>query len=60
MIFKIIAMHPYGYFQAGWNIFDSLIVFHGLAELFLVNIHGMALFRPFRVVSRIQDLNLIL
>ncbi|XP_016020920.2 sodium channel protein type 7 subunit alpha isoform X1 [Rousettus aegyptiacus] len=50
MIFKIIAMHPYGYFQAGWNIFDSLIVFHGLAELFLVNIHGMALFRPFRVL----------
>lgn len=21
MIFKIIAMHPYGYFQVGWNIY---------------------------------------
>ncbi|XP_045875362.1 sodium channel protein type 7 subunit alpha [Meles meles] len=49
MILKIIAMHPYGYFQVGWNIFDSLIVFHGLAELYLANIHGMALFRTFRV-----------
>uniref|UniRef100_A0A452UC11 Sodium channel protein type 7 subunit alpha n=1 Tax=Ursus maritimus TaxID=29073 RepID=A0A452UC11_URSMA len=50
MILKIIAMHPYGYFQVGWNIFDSLIVFHGLAELYLSNIHGMALFRTFRVL----------
>uniref|UniRef100_A0A452UC21 Sodium channel protein type 7 subunit alpha n=1 Tax=Ursus maritimus TaxID=29073 RepID=A0A452UC21_URSMA len=49
MILKIIAMHPYGYFQVGWNIFDSLIVFHGLAELYLSNIHGMALFRTFRL-----------
>ncbi|XP_004428289.1 PREDICTED: sodium channel protein type 7 subunit alpha [Ceratotherium simum simum] len=50
MIFKIIAMHPYGYFQVGWNIYDSLIVFHGLAELYLMNIHGMALFRSLRVL----------
>ncbi|XP_032264871.1 sodium channel protein type 7 subunit alpha isoform X1 [Phoca vitulina] len=50
MILKIIAMHPYGYFQVGWNIFDSLIVFHGLAELYLANIHGMALFQTFRVL----------
>ncbi|XP_064442713.1 sodium channel protein type 7 subunit alpha isoform X1 [Mirounga angustirostris] len=49
-ILKITAMHPYGYFQVGWNIFDSLIVFHGLAELYLANIHGMALFRTFRVL----------
>ncbi|EFB19889.1 hypothetical protein PANDA_013070, partial [Ailuropoda melanoleuca] len=50
MSLKIIAMHPYGYFQVGWNIFDSLIVFHGLAELYLSNIHGMDLFRTFRVL----------
>ncbi|KAK2497782.1 hypothetical protein MC885_005582 [Smutsia gigantea] len=50
MIFKIIAMHPYGYFQVGWNIFDSLIVFHGLGELYLINVHGMSLFRSFRVL----------
>lgn len=58
MILKIIAMHPYGYFQVGWNIYDSIIVFLGLAELVLANIHGLGAFRSFRVVSRI--LNFIL
>lgn len=60
MIFKIIAMHPYGYFQVGWNIYDSIIVFLGLAELFLVNEHGLDVFQLSRVVSRIQDLNFTL
>ncbi|XP_006065185.4 sodium channel protein type 7 subunit alpha isoform X1 [Bubalus bubalis] len=50
MIFKIIAMYPYGYFQVGWNIYDSLIVFHGLAELYLTNFHGLAILRSFRVL----------
>ncbi|XP_066090015.1 sodium channel protein type 7 subunit alpha [Saccopteryx bilineata] len=50
MIFKIIAMHPYGYFQVGWNIFDSLIVFHGLAEIYLANVHGLGFLQPFRVL----------
>uniref|UniRef100_F1S1Y6 Sodium channel protein type 7 subunit alpha n=2 Tax=Sus scrofa TaxID=9823 RepID=F1S1Y6_PIG len=50
MIFKIIAMHPYGYFQVGWNIYDSLIVFHGFTELCLENFHGLAVFRSFRVL----------
>ncbi|XP_073927118.1 sodium channel protein type 7 subunit alpha isoform X2 [Castor canadensis] len=50
MIFKIVAMHPYGYFKVGWNIFDSAIVFLGLAELYLANIKGMALLRSFRML----------
>nr|KAF6451090.1 sodium voltage-gated channel alpha subunit 7 [Molossus molossus] len=50
MIFKIIALHPYGYFQVGWNIFDSLIVFIGLAELFLVDAHGLDFLGPLRVL----------
>nr|XP_002812597.3 sodium channel protein type 7 subunit alpha [Pongo abelii] len=50
MIFKIIAMHPYGYFQVGWNIFDSMIVFHGLIELCLADVAGMALLRLFRML----------
>ncbi|KAG8510395.1 Sodium channel protein type 7 subunit alpha [Galemys pyrenaicus] len=50
MILKIIAMHPYGYFQVGWNIFDSLIVFHGLTELYLANVSGLATFRIFRLL----------
>ncbi|XP_016055149.1 PREDICTED: sodium channel protein type 7 subunit alpha [Miniopterus natalensis] len=50
MIFKIIAMHPYGYFQVGWNIYDSLIVLHGLAELFLASVHGLAVLQSLRVL----------
>ncbi|XP_008582173.1 PREDICTED: sodium channel protein type 7 subunit alpha [Galeopterus variegatus] len=50
MILKIIVMHPYGYFQVGWNIFDSIIVFLGLAELCLVHIEGVAAFRLFRML----------
>ncbi|XP_012511279.1 PREDICTED: sodium channel protein type 7 subunit alpha [Propithecus coquereli] len=50
MILKIIAMHPYGYFQVGWNIFDSIIVFLGLAELYLANIHGLSSFRSFEIL----------
>nr|XP_003405861.2 sodium channel protein type 7 subunit alpha [Loxodonta africana] len=50
MILKIIAMHPHGYFQVGWNIFDSLIVFHGLAELYIVTVQGIALFQLFRML----------
>ncbi|XP_069877713.1 sodium channel protein type 7 subunit alpha [Dipodomys merriami] len=48
MIFKIIAMHPYEYFQAGWNIFDSIVVFLGVFELYLANIAGIDLLRSFR------------
>lgn len=50
MIFKIIAMHPYEYFQVGWNIFDSLIVLQGLAELYLANVSGLSVFRIFRLL----------
>lgn len=50
MVLKIIAMHPYGYYQKGWNIFDSVVVFLGLAEIYLANVEGMALFRLFRVL----------
>ncbi|XP_057602799.1 sodium channel protein type 7 subunit alpha [Hippopotamus amphibius kiboko] len=50
MIFKIIALHPYGYFQVGWNIYDSLIVLHGLTEIYVTHFHGLAVFRSFRVL----------
>ncbi|XP_032142506.1 sodium channel protein type 7 subunit alpha isoform X2 [Sapajus apella] len=50
MILKITAMHPYGYFQVGWNIFDSIIVFLGLAELFIAYVEGLAGFRSFRML----------
>ncbi|XP_057611172.1 sodium channel protein type 7 subunit alpha [Chionomys nivalis] len=44
MILKIIAMHPYGYFQVTWNIFDSIIVLFGLTEIFLASIEELTVF----------------
>ncbi|XP_045714738.1 sodium channel protein type 7 subunit alpha isoform X2 [Phyllostomus hastatus] len=50
MILKIIAMHPYRYFQVGWNIYDSLIVFHGLAEIIVTSVYGLSFFHSFQVL----------
>ncbi|XP_028440496.1 sodium channel protein type 4 subunit alpha B isoform X1 [Perca flavescens] len=36
MVLKLVAMDPYGYFQVGWNIFDSILVVLSLLELFFV------------------------
>uniref|UniRef100_G3VEU9 Sodium channel protein n=1 Tax=Sarcophilus harrisii TaxID=9305 RepID=G3VEU9_SARHA len=36
MILKIIALHPYNYFQEKWNIFDTFIVILALGELLRV------------------------
>ncbi|XP_016148130.1 sodium channel protein type 2 subunit alpha-like [Sinocyclocheilus grahami] len=51
MIFKIIALDPYTYFQEGWNIFDSIIVTLSLLELCLANVvSGIGFLRPFRLL----------
>ncbi|XP_067300666.1 sodium channel, voltage-gated, type I-like, alpha isoform X1 [Pseudorasbora parva] len=51
MIFKIIALDPYTYFQEGWNIFDSIIVTLSLLELCLQNVvSGIGFLRPFRLL----------
>uniref|UniRef100_A0A671SK35 Sodium channel protein n=1 Tax=Sinocyclocheilus anshuiensis TaxID=1608454 RepID=A0A671SK35_9TELE len=47
MIFKIIALDPYTYFQEGWNIFDSIIVTLSLLELCFPRISFL---RPFRLL----------
>ncbi|XP_073701241.1 sodium channel, voltage-gated, type I-like, alpha [Garra rufa] len=47
MIFKIIALDPYTYFQEGWNIFDSIIVTLSLLELCLKKVSFL---RPFRLL----------
>lgn len=44
MILKIIALHPYGYFQISWNIFDSIRVFLGLTEIFLASFEVIDIF----------------
>ncbi|MBN3306219.1 SCN2A protein, partial [Amia calva] len=50
MIFKIIAMDPYYYFQEGWNIFDGFIVSLSLMELGLANVEGLSVLRSFRLL----------
>ncbi|XP_041102759.1 sodium channel protein type 4 subunit alpha-like [Polyodon spathula] len=50
MLFKIVAMDPYEYFQQGWNIFDSIIVCLSLMELGLSNVEGLSVLRSFRLL----------
>lgn len=51
MVFKLIALDPFYYFQVGWNIFDSIIVTLSLVELGLANVQGLSVLRSFRLVS---------
>ncbi|XP_067398654.1 sodium channel protein type 5 subunit alpha-like [Emydura macquarii macquarii] len=58
MIFKIIALNPYYYFQQGWNIFDSIIVMIGLISLFLEkNLTFFRLLRIFKLSKSWPALN---
>ncbi|KYO46978.1 hypothetical protein Y1Q_0014532 [Alligator mississippiensis] len=50
MIFKIIALDPYYYFQQGWNIFDSIIVSLSLMELGLSSMGNLSVLRSFRLL----------
>ncbi|XP_067405410.1 sodium channel protein type 2 subunit alpha-like [Emydura macquarii macquarii] len=50
MVLKLVAMHPYYYFQVGWNIFDGIIVTLSLVELFLSNVDGLSVLRSFRLL----------
>uniref|UniRef100_A0A672ZTB6 Sodium voltage-gated channel alpha subunit 4 n=1 Tax=Sphaeramia orbicularis TaxID=375764 RepID=A0A672ZTB6_9TELE len=50
MVFKLLAMDPYHYFQVGWNIFDSIIVSMSLLELGLANVQGLSVLRSFRLM----------
>ncbi|XP_034448726.1 sodium channel protein type 4 subunit alpha B isoform X2 [Hippoglossus hippoglossus] len=50
MVFKLLAMDPYYYFQVGWNIFDSIIVTMSLVELGLADVQGLSVLRSFRLM----------
>ncbi|XP_029913601.1 sodium channel protein type 4 subunit alpha B-like isoform X1 [Myripristis murdjan] len=50
MLLKLLAMDPYYYFQVGWNIFDSIVVFTALLELVLADVSGFPLLRSFRLL----------
>ncbi|KAG8432389.1 hypothetical protein GDO86_016869 [Hymenochirus boettgeri] len=50
MVFKLIALDPYYYFQEGWNIFDGFIVSLSLMELGISTTGGFAVLRSFRLL----------
>ncbi|KAM8967831.1 sodium channel protein type 5 subunit alpha-like isoform 2-T2 [Pelodytes ibericus] len=50
MVFKIIALDPFYYFQQGWNIFDSIIVCFSLMELCLLSMGNLSVLRSFRLL----------
>ncbi|XP_036595578.1 sodium channel protein type 10 subunit alpha-like [Trichosurus vulpecula] len=50
MVLKIIALHPYYYFQRSWNIFDSIIVTLSLVELGLPQKASLSVLRSFRLL----------
>ncbi|XP_053115863.1 sodium channel protein type 5 subunit alpha-like isoform X1 [Hemicordylus capensis] len=50
MVFKVIALDPYYYFQQGWNIFDSIIVTLSLMELSLSSMGNVSVLRSFRLL----------
>ncbi|XP_041960946.1 sodium channel protein type 4 subunit alpha B-like [Alosa sapidissima] len=50
MVFKLIAMDPYFYFQHGWNMFDGIIVCLSLVEMGLSNVEGLSVLRSFRLL----------
>lgn len=50
MVFKIIALDPYYYFQKRWNIFDCIIVTVSLMELGAAKKGSMSVLRTFRLV----------
>ncbi|XP_078008204.1 sodium channel protein type 10 subunit alpha [Phascolarctos cinereus] len=50
MVLKLIAFHPYYYFQRPWNIFDSVIVTLSLVELGLPQRASLSVLRSFRLL----------
>ncbi|XP_053327227.1 sodium channel protein type 2 subunit alpha-like [Spea bombifrons] len=52
MVFKLIALDPYYYFQKGWNIFDCLIVCLSLIEFLFPDkkTGGFSILRSFRLL----------
>ncbi|XP_071977938.1 sodium channel protein type 2 subunit alpha-like isoform X1 [Engystomops pustulosus] len=50
MVLKLIALHPYYYFQEGWNIFDGFIVGLSLMELGVESKGGFSVLRSFRLL----------
>ncbi|XP_073401867.1 sodium channel protein type 2 subunit alpha-like isoform X2 [Dendrobates tinctorius] len=50
MVLKLIALHPYYYFQEGWNIFDGFIVGLSIFELGVSTGGSFSVLRSFRLL----------
>ncbi|XP_071318495.1 sodium channel protein type 4 subunit alpha B-like [Trachinotus anak] len=50
MLLRLVAMDPCGYFQEGWNIFDSIIVAISLLQLSMADIEGTSVLHCFLVM----------
>ncbi|XP_021243737.1 sodium channel protein type 5 subunit alpha-like [Numida meleagris] len=59
MVFKIIALDPYYYFQQKWNIFDSIVVMIGLIG-FDANLSFFRLLRIFKLAKMWPALNTLM
>ncbi|XP_075173393.1 sodium channel protein type 2 subunit alpha-like isoform X1 [Anomaloglossus baeobatrachus] len=67
MVFKLIALHPYYYFQEGWNIFDGIIVGLSLLELGVGSgggsfsvLRSFRLLRVFKLAKSWPTLNMLI
>ncbi|XP_026220907.1 sodium channel protein type 4 subunit alpha B-like isoform X2 [Anabas testudineus] len=50
MIFRLLAMDPYGYFKVGWNIFDFIIITGSILNLFFMDVMGLSFLDIFEVL----------
>ncbi|XP_045894468.1 sodium channel protein type 4 subunit alpha B-like isoform X1 [Micropterus dolomieu] len=62
MILKLVALGLYGYFQVGWNVFDSIVVAVSLQELFLFSylLNTLLLMRVLRLARWWPSLRMLL
>ncbi|XP_074055206.1 sodium channel protein type 11 subunit alpha isoform X1 [Macrotis lagotis] len=67
MVFKLIALDPYYYFQRPWNIFDSVIVVLSLVEIIISSVssnfsllRSLRLLRVFKLAKSWPTLNTLI
>uniref|UniRef100_A0A8D0AD05 Sodium channel protein type 4 subunit alpha B-like n=1 Tax=Sander lucioperca TaxID=283035 RepID=A0A8D0AD05_SANLU len=60
MVLKLVAMDPYGYFQVGWNIFDSILVVMSLLQLFFSDVYLFLILRLLRLARWWPSLHMLM
>uniref|UniRef100_A0A665UI90 Sodium channel protein n=1 Tax=Echeneis naucrates TaxID=173247 RepID=A0A665UI90_ECHNA len=54
MLLRIVTMDLYGYFQEGWNVFDSVTVAISLLEISTADIEGFSALHIFRLMRMLR------